>query len=541
MQRPFRACVPLFISALLGAGLLSAGCGSDDSNPAKPAQPTAINGNVNKAPIDGATVNVYTLNPDGSRGPLVAGPFTTDASGNWNGTYPAGAIGPFTTVSTGGSYSDEATSVVVTVGATQELEGLLAGTSCSVTPLTHATFLGIQAMVAGGTTLAAAIPRATSASTTAFGFDLLTTTPSDAATATASQKKYAALLGGLSTLIEDNFTAGTFASTPRFDLVLALATDLADGQLDGLDASGGAIDVATDATGTTTAPLTALSAADLSAWLTAANAYAASQTNLAGISFNTATAWNPSSPPPGSGGGGGVAGTIVFTGSGRGSLAGNTSCHPDSSYLFNGPQYVWKDTARHIEITIVPADQALYPGKAETVYVVYSGVNPSVVWNTFAVTGVPGVSFAHGKTTFADVFVQELTSGGTNLSLNGTLQDPLGSLGSVDFTTAGLTPPPFSTITPDTSYIYTGSWRWEDRAHQVLLIAVPADQIAYPGAIQTVIVVYNTSHSWTAHGVSGVVGVSTSGGTTTFDNTLLVDLNTGTTSVRLTTGTLTNP
>ena len=536
MQRPFRACVPLFISVLLVAGLFVTGCGSDDSNPANPAQPTAINGNTSKAPIAGATMNVYKLNSNGSRGPLVAGPFTTDANGDWNGTIPAGTAGPFVTVSTGGSYTDEATGATVTVGATQELEGILPGTSCSVTPLTHATFLGIQDMVAGGTSLSAAMSRATSNSTTAFGFDLQTTTPSDAATATTNQKKYAALLGGLSTLIEDNFTAGTFASTPRFDLVQALAKDLADGKLDGLDASGAPIDVPTDATGTTTAPLTALSATNLSAWMTAANTYAATQTNLAGITFSTSLAWNPSSPPPGGGGGGGVAGTIVFSGaSGLALLGGNTACHPDSIYIVTGPNLVWKDTVTGIEITIVPADQALYPGKAQTLYVTY----PGAVWNTYSGSGVPGVTIAHGITTFSNVFVQELTSGGTNLTLNGTVKSPLGSLGAVNFTTAGFTPPPFDIIIPDTSYISSGSWRWEDRENNVLLIVVPANQSSYPGMVETVIMTYG-GLSWTAHGVSGVVGVSIAGNTTIFDDTYIEDLVTGTTSVRLT-GTLINP
>jgi hypothetical protein len=423
MHGPSRARFPLLIFALLGACLLWGGCG-DDSNPAKPAQPTPASGNVNKAPIVGATVTIHKINSDGSIDPaVVAGPFTTDAFGNWSGTIPAGQSGPFVMVSTGGTYTDEATGNSVTIPADRPLYGIYTSGACAVTPLTHATFLAMQRQVTLGATLSNAISQAIGSSTTAFGFSFTTTTPSDALAATTNQKKYAALLGGLSELIDANpaFTP-TFDNTLPIDLVIAIARDMTDGKLDGLDASGAAIQVPTDPTGTTTAPLPALSATDLSAWITEANTYAALTPTLTGITFPTNVTWNPSNLGGGGGGGGsGSVGIQVITGSLT--LPTNTIT-PDTSYVFAGTQLVWDDRVNELEITVVLADQNLYPGKVETVYVVYYGVTPSVVWNAFSISGVSGIALSGNTITFTNANIPELTSGGTAIRLNGSLTVP---------------------------------------------------------------------------------------------------------------------
>lgn len=430
MPRPLRTGIALLFCSTLIAAFIT-GCG-DDSTPTKPAQPMSVGGNANKAPMVGTTVNLHTINANGSIGAFVAGPFTTDANGDWTGSIPIGSTGPYVMVAIGGSYTDEATGTVVTLAAGQELYGIYGTGTCAVTPLTHATFLAMQAMVTGGTSLATAITRATSSSDAAFGFSFTTTIPSDAATASADQKEYAALLGGISRLLNVTVNAAlvAFTNTHPLDLVIGLAKDMADGKLDGLDALGAAILVPTNATGTATAALPALSSADLSDWLTEANLYAASHTNLSGITFITSTAWNPSNPAAGGGGGGG-GGTITFSGSsGLDLLDGNTSCTPNSSHVVSGNQLVWDDLGRQIQILVIPATQSVYPGKADNVYVVYSGRNPSVVWNKYAPAGVPGVTILPGGTTSADstkftnAVVDEITSGGTSLTLNGTLANP---------------------------------------------------------------------------------------------------------------------
>ncbi|MGH7682285.1 MAG: hypothetical protein ACRENN_09910, partial [Candidatus Eiseniibacteriota bacterium] len=342
MPRPFRACIPLLACAVF-LGTFLGGCGSDDSPTQPPAPtPTSVGGNVSKAPIAGATINIHKINSDGSIGALVAGPFTTDANGNWTGTLPPSASGPYVMVSTGGSYVDEASGATVSPAAGQDLYGILQGTASQVTPLTHATFLAAQARVTGGATLSTAISSATASSTAAFGFNFATTAPSDSATAAANAKAYAALLGGLSTLLEANPVLASVSTALQMDLVLALAKDMADGKLDGLDALGAAILVPLQPSGT--AALPALSASDLSAWLIAANAYAASEPTLAAVSFSTNLVWNPS----GSNSNNGSGGTITFTCSGS-TCPGFNSANFDSNYVHTGT-YVFVDRATHLRL-----------------------------------------------------------------------------------------------------------------------------------------------------------------------------------------------
>ena len=349
-------------------------------------------------------------------GAPIGGPFTTDASGNWSGTIVPQS-GPLLLEASGGSYTDEATGNPVTVPAGRWIDGILEGTASQVTPLTHATFSAIQALVGRGSSLAAATTAATATSTVAFGFDFGTTVPSAAAGATANQKKYAGLLGGLSTLLNANPALTAFNNTPPFDLVVGVATDMGDGKLDGLDATGAAVMVVTDAIGASIAPLPALSPIDLSAWLDAANTYCASKPVLNTITFNTGVLWNPSAGPGGNTG-------VAFTGAGAAVL-------PSTAFTATGSQIVnadlkWVDDPHHVEILIAPVpDQQAYPGKVQTLNVVYSGVAPSVVWERSVGTGIPGIVMSTGETRFTNTTATETTLGGTTITLNGTLNNPI--------------------------------------------------------------------------------------------------------------------
>ncbi len=530
MHRFLSGRVPLLLSILLAIGLV-AGCGDD--NPTKPPAPTPIGGNVNKAPIVGASVTVHHLNADGSINPtVVAGPFTTDANGNFSGSPPSGS-GPFAMVSTGGTYTDEATGNPVTVPAGRELYGIYQSGSCAVTPLSHATYLAMTDLVDGGASVSAATTQAIATSTTAFGFNFTTTTPSDASGATANQKKYAALLGGLSTLLDANPALSTFSATPKFDLVLALSQDMADGKLDGTDASGNAIQVPTDATGTTFAALPALSATDLSAWLTAANTYAAGVTTLSGIVFNVNTVWNPSA----TGGGGGSSGTVAFTGTGAAYMPATTAT-PDTSYNYQRIQWVWKDRARGIEITGVLSSAG--GNSIQTLYVV--STSPSHVWNNSTFNDLTGISVSNGTVTFTNCVVHDLSGGTGDMTLNGSLDIPTTiNYGTVVYSTSGTSFPAGSTTPTTGSVLSAGTWSWMDAANQIEIRIVLADQTLYPGKAQTVFFIYNSGALlWTAHGVGGVAGVDISGTTTTFTSVVLVDLAVGNTSVTMD-GMLTNP
>jgi hypothetical protein len=385
-----------------------------EDNPTSPSGPTAVDGSVNKAPVAGAALNIHRIDADGSIGTLVAGPFTTDTAGNWSGEIPASTSGNFVMVATGGSYVDEATGNTVALAAGQELFGILKGSSAHVTPLSHAIFQATQALVDGGTPLATAIARATSSSVPAFGFDFATTAPSDLASASANQKEYAALLGGLSTLLDANPLLGAFTSTRPVDLVTAVASDMADGKLDALDAFGSSIQVPTDASGTPTAALPALSPADLSAWLNAANSYAATVSTLDGVSFNPSTAWNPSSLATGGG-----SGSVVFSGDGAASLP-SVDFDVTSSGTFD-VQIFWSDDVNNVEILVVPNTL----NGIRTAYVSHTIGETSLIWNAFNDGGIPGITRSGGKVTFTDASLNQLTGGTTTLILKGVLTEPV--------------------------------------------------------------------------------------------------------------------
>ena len=418
MHRGRRKGLSRVIASFLIASLV-AGCGGSNSPTQPPApSPTSVSGNVNLAPTVGASVTIHKINSNGSINPaVVAGPFTTDASGNWSGTIPAGASGPFVMVSTGGTYTDEATGNPVTVPADRELYGIYQNGTSVVTPLTHATFLSMQARVAGGTALADAITQVLQSATTSFGFSFANNVPSDALTAVTNEKEYATLLGGISRLLDANPALTAFINTLVMDLVLALVKDMADGKLDGRDAYGNVIEVPIDAAGTTTAPLPALSSTDLSAWLTQANLYAAAIAALNGIVFNVNTTWNPSGSQ-----GGPTFGTLAFTGAGAALLPNPRAATPDSSYQPNVGTWEWFDRAHHYEIEVIQSGGL--GNLAASVSVTYSYGTVYHNWQRGGYPGIPGASISGGQTTFTGAALAENGTGPDTLILNGTLTNP---------------------------------------------------------------------------------------------------------------------
>ena len=402
---------------------LAAGCGGGGDNPTQPPAPTptSVNGNVTLGANVGASVTIHKINSNGTiNSAVVAGPYTTDANGNWSGTIPAGASGPFVMVSTGGTYTDEATGTAVTVPAGRELYGIYQSGTSVVTPLTHATFLSMQARVTGGASLSDAITQATQTATTAFGVNFATSVPSDLITAVTNEKEYAALLGGVSRLLDANPALIAFVNTWTVDLVLAIVKDMADGKLDGRDAYGNVILVYTDHTGATTAPLPALSSTDLSAWLTQANLYAATIAALNGIVFNVNTTWNPSGST-----GGGALGTLTFTGPGAAFLPNPKAATPDSSYSPSVGVWEWYDRAHHYEITV---HQSGGTGDiVGSVSITYSVGAVYHNWSRGGFPGIPNTSIAGGQggtTTFTNCALAENAVGPDSLIVSGTLTNP---------------------------------------------------------------------------------------------------------------------
>ncbi len=229
----------LFLSGLFAA-IVFAGCSlSGDST---------LSGTASKGPIASATVSVYVLNDDGTRGSFL-GSVTTDADGNY--TLNVSYTGPVAVVVTGGSYTDEATGATVTLETGDELVTFLDsaenGESVAITALT--TIAAEQAAANAASGIETAINAANKAVADAFGLtgvDLSSIIPADptntvSAGASVASQAYGIVMAALTQLASD---AGVSASDV-LDLIKDLADDYSDGVLDGKNAAGDALTFAT--------------------------------------------------------------------------------------------------------------------------------------------------------------------------------------------------------------------------------------------------------------------------------------------------------
>jgi len=144
-------------------------CGGGDSDaltaastPASPNSPppasTTVSGSVVKGPVAGAQVCGYSVVANG-RGTSLGGCVTTDASGNYTLTLPAGS-GPLWLEATGGSYTDETTTIATALPAGSALRGLVSANggnvTAMITPLTTLALNAAAATVGSSGTLDAA-------------------------------------------------------------------------------------------------------------------------------------------------------------------------------------------------------------------------------------------------------------------------------------------------------------------------------------------------------------------------------------------------
>lgn len=223
----------------LAAALALTACGSD--NTAEPT--TEFTGSVYAAPVAGATVTVRD-----SAGAVVGGPVTTGADGAFRvGVLDTALGGALTFEARDGHYVDEATGTTVAAGlrlaARRELPvaqtRVLALAPSTVVHLTPGSTL-VRDLVAAGKTRA----QAEAAMLATFGYVPDTTV----APSTAPGASYAARLAALRAGAFSHLTAAVLPGAPEKQaaLLAALAADLADGSLNGLDAA--AAPVAIDAT-----------------------------------------------------------------------------------------------------------------------------------------------------------------------------------------------------------------------------------------------------------------------------------------------------
>lgn len=201
--------------------------------------PAALGGAVIKGPVTSATITVYTMNADGSQGTLVAGPVQSDSAGNWTANLSGGGSGPFLVVATGGSYVDEATGVTLNAPTMRSILPNATLGSIPVTPLTDALVHRVQQEALNGvTTLDDVIDQVALGFQTAFGFDPLAVVPTPpmnpASGASIAELQYAALLGAISHMLNNNPALTALNGQSMSDLLAALALDLADLLLDGM-------------------------------------------------------------------------------------------------------------------------------------------------------------------------------------------------------------------------------------------------------------------------------------------------------------------
>ena len=113
-----RYMVLVFLVAGVTFSAVSCGLSSDDTTAT-----ANLDGMVVMGPVDEATVSVYVLNADGTKGDFIAST-TTDADGKYMFTQIFS--GPIMIVVTGGTYTDEATGDTVVIPAYYELTTLIA-------------------------------------------------------------------------------------------------------------------------------------------------------------------------------------------------------------------------------------------------------------------------------------------------------------------------------------------------------------------------------------------------------------------------------
>ncbi len=281
---------------IIGSVISLYGCGgsgsSSNTDPSTVSAKITLTGAVVKGPVASASVTIYQINSNGSRGSTVAGPFSTANDGSWSGELPAGSTGPFEVVATGGSYTDEATGETVTLQTGDELqslipEGVTGSVTAAITPYTHALALSMREEIKQGKTPAQAVTNAINSALSGVGFDVTQVIPPDPrnlpANATEQQKQYAALLGGISQLGQNStITSGSTGAASRFQIALAITQDMGDGKLDGKGIDGNPISVTTPSGAVTLPPL---DASGTSLLTTATNTFTSAQ----GTSYNGVT------------------------------------------------------------------------------------------------------------------------------------------------------------------------------------------------------------------------------------------------------------
>jgi hypothetical protein len=201
------------VISLIGLGIamsaaLLSGCGGGGSGGgggSSASEATVIGGMVSKGPVKAGTVTVYAIRNGTEDRSAPIGQGQTDDGGNY--TISVGSYkGPVVVEATGGSYNDEVSGTPVNLKA--PLRTALANASTgmntvSITPLTELAYRKAK----GATFTSASINDANTTVTAMFSLsDIISTLP--LASGDSDQKKYAAVCGSFSQLVNDSKAAG---------------------------------------------------------------------------------------------------------------------------------------------------------------------------------------------------------------------------------------------------------------------------------------------------------------------------------------------
>jgi len=196
-----------------------------------------ITGNVMMdGQVVGGNLTFSALNPDGTTGSVLAST-VTDSGGNYSVSVPSGSSQVILAQSSGGSYTDQTSGQTVNLLASDTLSAALAaGTSqATLSPLTDMAAARAIVLAAGGIPLATAVAVANLGVAQQYNLpDIVGTLPVPASsvalveTANRDQRDYGLVLAGIS-------TEASGLGVRTIDLVAALAEDLSDGILDGMN------------------------------------------------------------------------------------------------------------------------------------------------------------------------------------------------------------------------------------------------------------------------------------------------------------------
>lgn len=200
--------VILSILCLAVIALSACSSGGGDQAATPPAEATTLNGMVSKGPIQSGTVTVFAIISGAVDTSAPIGQGQTDSDGNFSVDLGPNQ-GPVLLEVTGGSFTDEVSGLSVNLNAPLHtiVPDVPAGsiTTVTATPLTELAFRRAKG---GGELTAASIKSSNDSIATTFGLkDIVSTLPFPNGN-TDDQKKYAAVCGAFSQLLNDNKGAG---------------------------------------------------------------------------------------------------------------------------------------------------------------------------------------------------------------------------------------------------------------------------------------------------------------------------------------------